>query len=142
RQLEPAVAVRRAHHRDLDLLVAEAGDPPCPFSFDHRLPLQLEAELAEELDRRFEVSTTMPTLSMRFTAIGRNLADDGRLRDLEVDAGVGELKRGLAAPRQGDVDGVGRVDRQAAEHVPAADLVPAGVAAIDVDRDPLDPAGG
>ena len=27
-ELEPAVAVRRAHHGDLDALVAQAGDAP------------------------------------------------------------------------------------------------------------------
>ncbi len=55
RELEPAVAVRRAHHGDLDALVAQSSDAPCPLSFDHGSPFELEAELAEELDRRCEV---------------------------------------------------------------------------------------
>jgi hypothetical protein len=45
REFEAAVAVRRAHHRDLHALVAEAGDAPCPFSFHDALTLELEAEL-------------------------------------------------------------------------------------------------
>jgi len=46
------VAVRRAHHGDLDALVAESSDVPGPLSFDRGLPFQLEAELAKEGDRR------------------------------------------------------------------------------------------
>src|SRR6478752_8223609 len=49
------MAVRHAHHGDLDLLVAQSGDAPCPFSFHHGSPFELEAELAKELDRRFEI---------------------------------------------------------------------------------------
>jgi hypothetical protein len=55
RELEPTVAVRRAHHGDLDALVAKAGDVPCPLPFHHGSPFELEAEFAEELDRRVEV---------------------------------------------------------------------------------------
>jgi len=55
RELEPAVAVRRAHHGDLDALVAQSSDAPCPLSFHHGSPFELEAELAKELDRRVEV---------------------------------------------------------------------------------------
>ena len=55
RELEPAVAVWSAHHRDLDALVAQSSNAPCPLSFDHGTPLELEAELAKELDRRGEV---------------------------------------------------------------------------------------
>src|SRR2546430_6141110 len=53
RELEPAVAVRRAHHGDLDALVAQSSDAPCPLSFHHRSPFELEAELAKERDRRW-----------------------------------------------------------------------------------------
>src|SRR5262249_44511596 len=52
RELESAVAVRCAHHGDLDTLVAQSGDSPGPFSFDHGSPFELEAELAKELYRR------------------------------------------------------------------------------------------
>ena len=55
RELEPPVAVRRAHHGDLDGLIAQAGDAPCPLALDHASAFQLEAELNEELDRPFEV---------------------------------------------------------------------------------------
>src|SRR5215211_1468527 len=56
RELEPAaVAVQRAHHGGLDALVAQSSDAPCPLSFHHGSPFELEAELAKELDRRVEV---------------------------------------------------------------------------------------
>src|SRR4051812_49195324 len=54
-ELEPAVAVRRTHHGDLDALVAQSGDAPCPLPFDRELPFELEAELAKELDHRREI---------------------------------------------------------------------------------------
>ena len=54
-ELEPAVAVRRAHHGNLDALIAQSSDTSGPFSFDHGTPLEIEAELAKESDRRFEV---------------------------------------------------------------------------------------
>jgi hypothetical protein len=34
RKLEPAVSVRRAHHGDLDVLVAQPGDASRPFALD------------------------------------------------------------------------------------------------------------
>src|SRR5437588_3929148 len=55
RKLEPAVAVRRAHHGDLDALITQSSNAPRPLSFDHGSPFELEAELAKELDRRCEV---------------------------------------------------------------------------------------
>lgn len=54
-QLQPAVAVRRAHHGNLDMLVAQSGDAPGPFSFDRGPPFELEAEFAKEIDRPSEV---------------------------------------------------------------------------------------
>ena len=54
-ELEPAVAVRRAHHGDLDMLIAQSGDTSGPFSFDGGAPFELEAELAKKIDRRWEV---------------------------------------------------------------------------------------
>src|SRR6476646_9427330 len=48
RELEPAVTVRCAHHGDLDALVRQSGDPSRPLPCDRGLPLELEAELAEE----------------------------------------------------------------------------------------------
>ena len=49
------MAVRRAHHGDLDALVAQAGDAPRPLAFRHGSPFELEAELEEELDHHSEV---------------------------------------------------------------------------------------
>src|SRR5262249_23729446 len=55
RELEPAVAVRRAHHGNLDALIAQASDTSGPFSFDRGPPFELEAELAKEINRRRKV---------------------------------------------------------------------------------------
>jgi len=44
------VAVGRHHHRDLDALVAEAGDAPGPLAFDHGPSFERQAELGEERD--------------------------------------------------------------------------------------------
>src|SRR5712664_4451694 len=54
-ELEPAVAVRRAHHGNLDALIAQSSDTSCPFSFDRGPPFELEAELAKEINRPSEV---------------------------------------------------------------------------------------
>ncbi len=54
-ELEPAVAVRRAHHGDLDALIAQSSDTSGPFSFDRGPPFELETELAKEINRRSEV---------------------------------------------------------------------------------------
>src|SRR5690606_18173064 len=54
-ELQPAVAVRRAHHGNLDALIAQSSDTPGPFSFDHGPPFDLETELVKEVNRRFEV---------------------------------------------------------------------------------------
>jgi hypothetical protein len=54
-ELEPAVAVGRAHHGNLDALIAQSSDTSGPFSLDCGLAFELEAELAKEIDRRFEV---------------------------------------------------------------------------------------
>src|SRR5205814_4169442 len=43
RDLEPAVAVRRAHHGDLDALVAQSSDAPRPLSFRYGSPFEPEA---------------------------------------------------------------------------------------------------
>src|SRR6185312_502528 len=55
RKLEPAVAVRRAHHGHLDAHGMQPGDALCPVSFDRGLPFKLKAELTKELNRRSEV---------------------------------------------------------------------------------------
>src|SRR5207302_7889286 len=50
RELEPAVVVWRAHHGDLNALVAQSSDAPCPLAFYHGSPFELEAELSEKSD--------------------------------------------------------------------------------------------
>src|ERR1700738_5238891 len=54
-ELEPAVAIRRAHHGNLDALIAQSSDTSGPFSFDRGPPFELEAELAKEFNRPSEV---------------------------------------------------------------------------------------
>ena len=49
------MAVRRAHHGNLDALIAQSSDTSCPFSFDRGPPFELEAELAKEINRPSEV---------------------------------------------------------------------------------------
>ena len=55
RELEPAVAVRRAHHGNFDALIAQSSDTSGPFSFDRGPPFELETELAKEINRPSEV---------------------------------------------------------------------------------------
>src|SRR5262245_33954258 len=52
---EPAVAVRRTHHGNLDAHVAQSSDAICPVSFDWGAPLELEAKFREELDGGIDV---------------------------------------------------------------------------------------
>src|SRR5690606_17819402 len=54
-ELEPAVAVRRSHHGNLDTMLAQPGDASGPFAFDHGPPFKLEAEFAKEINRPVEV---------------------------------------------------------------------------------------
>jgi hypothetical protein len=54
-ELEPAASVRRAHHGNLDALIAQSSDTSCPFSFDRGPPLELEAKLAKEINRPSEI---------------------------------------------------------------------------------------
>jgi hypothetical protein len=49
------VAVRRAHHGNLDALIAQSSDTSGPFSFDRGPPFELKAELAKEINRPSEV---------------------------------------------------------------------------------------
>ncbi|ESZ11937.1 hypothetical protein X737_29155 [Mesorhizobium sp. L48C026A00] len=54
-ELEPAVAVRCAHHGNLDTLIAQSSDTSGPFSFDRGPPFEFEAEFAKEINRPPEV---------------------------------------------------------------------------------------
>ena len=54
-ELQTAVAVGCAHHRNLDALIAQPGNTSCPFSFDDSPPFELKAELLKEINRLLEV---------------------------------------------------------------------------------------
>ena len=54
-QLEPAVAIRRAHHGNLDAHVPQSSDAICPGSFDWGAPLEVEAKLGEERNGGIDV---------------------------------------------------------------------------------------
>ena len=54
RELDPAVAVWRAHHGDLNTLIAQSSDAPCPRAFYHSTPFEFEAELSEKSDSGIE----------------------------------------------------------------------------------------
>ena len=54
-ELEPAVAVRRAHHGNLNALIAQSSDASGPFSFDRCPPFELEAEFPKKSNRLSEV---------------------------------------------------------------------------------------
>jgi hypothetical protein len=54
-ELEAAVAVRRAHHGNFDMLIAQTGDTSTPFAFDRGPAFKLEAKLDQELNRGVEV---------------------------------------------------------------------------------------
>ena len=49
------MAIRCAHHGNLDALIAQSSDTSGPFSFDRGPPFELEAELAKEINRLTEV---------------------------------------------------------------------------------------
>ncbi len=49
------MAVRCAHHGNVDALIAQSSDTSGPFSFDRGPPFELEAELAKEINRPSEV---------------------------------------------------------------------------------------
>ena len=49
-EFEPVVAVRRAHHGDLDALIAESSDAPGLFSFDGCLSFEFQAEVEEDIN--------------------------------------------------------------------------------------------
>jgi hypothetical protein len=54
-ELELPVAVRRAHHGNLDALIAQSSDTSGPFSFDRGPLFELKTELAIEINRPSEV---------------------------------------------------------------------------------------
>lgn len=54
-KFEPTVAIRCAHHGNLDMLITEASNASGPFPVDHRLPFELQAEFAKEFNRGVEI---------------------------------------------------------------------------------------
>jgi hypothetical protein len=50
-----AVAVRRAHHGNLNALIGKSGDTSCPFSLDRGPAFKFKAELLKEINRPSEV---------------------------------------------------------------------------------------
>src|SRR5436189_4491220 len=53
--LEPAVAVRRTHHGNLDAHAAQSSDAICPISFDWGAPLKLKTKFDEEFNGGIKV---------------------------------------------------------------------------------------
>jgi hypothetical protein len=49
------VAVRRAHHGNLDALIGQSSYTSGPFSFNRGPPFEFEAEFLKEIDRPSEV---------------------------------------------------------------------------------------
>src|SRR5918995_2960211 len=92
RELEAAVAVRRAHHGNLDALVAQSSDTSRPFSFDHGSPFELEAELEKEINRRCEVVDDNAYVVHPFKRHGCTLQD----RRLLLPTTIGALKTSRA----------------------------------------------
>lgn len=54
-ELEAVMAVRCAHHSNLDTLIAQSSHTSSPFSFDHTPPFELKAQLEKEIDRHVQV---------------------------------------------------------------------------------------
>ena len=54
-KFDPAVAVRRTHHGDLDPLITNSSDTSGPFFFDRGPAFEFKADFAKEIDRPFEV---------------------------------------------------------------------------------------
>lgn len=68
-ELELAVAIRCAHHGNLDMLTATSSDASGSFSIDHRPPFEVEAEFARESIAASRSWTTIPTLPIRSRAM-------------------------------------------------------------------------
>jgi hypothetical protein len=101
-ELEPAVAVRRAHHRNLDALIALSSDASGPFSFDRGPPFELEAELAKEINRSSEVIDDDPYVVHSFERHVSNLQgarhDERRARIRVLASGVPGMTEGPRFP--------------------------------------------
>ena len=74
-ELETAVAVRCAHHGNLDALIGKPGDTSCPFSFDRGPAFELKAEFLKEINRPSEVIDDDSYIIQPFERHASNLLD-------------------------------------------------------------------
>jgi hypothetical protein len=72
-ELETTVAVWRAHHRNLNVLIGKSVDTSCPFFFDHRPPFELKAEFWKEINCPSEVIDDNSYVIHSFERHGSNL---------------------------------------------------------------------
>jgi hypothetical protein len=100
-ELKPAVAVRRAHHGNLDALIAQSRDTSGPWSFDRGAPFQLEAELPKELNRLSKIIDDDTDIVHPFE---RHLSNLQSVRE-PVWADEGDAKE--ARPSSGESQGAG-----------------------------------
>jgi hypothetical protein len=80
RELETAVAVRCAHHGNLDALIGKSGDTSCPFSFDRGPPFEVKAKLLKEINRQFEVIDDDSYVIQPFERHAPNLQDVAQMQ--------------------------------------------------------------
>jgi hypothetical protein len=85
------------------MLIAQSGDAPGPFSFDHGPPFELKAEFAKEINRRSEVFDddsyivhplerhVFQSPNCRFNRQGVASSNIGRLRCINTDSRPGEF---------------------------------------------------
>jgi hypothetical protein len=69
------MAVRRAHHGNLNALIGKCGDTSCPFSFDRGTAFELKAELLKEINRPSEVIDDDSYVIQPFERHASNLQD-------------------------------------------------------------------
>jgi len=66
------LSIRRAHHGNLDLLIAQSGDTSGPFSFDCGPPFEFETKFAKEINRAYSRLELSRFLTPPFVADHRN----------------------------------------------------------------------
>ena len=102
RELKPTVAVRRAHHSDLNGLIAQAGDTSCPFSFDRGSPFELKAEFQKEVNCSSEVLDDDSNVVHPFQRHVSNLQDAVQIEQRTLFATPKHEQRGyLESSRMG-----------------------------------------
>jgi hypothetical protein len=97
RQLEPSVAVRGLHHRDLRPGALEPHDAVHPTALDRPPALQLSPSSTKNSVAAARLSTTMPTCSMRWIVMRSTVAERRpQLPRLSVADGYASLWRTLS----------------------------------------------